>query len=228
MISIILVNPKYTGNVGSVCRAMENFGFEKLVLVNPCELSEGAGIMAVHAKETLEGAETVESFDEVRKKYDLLVATTAVGTAKDDYFLRMTLKPSELKQKLEGVSGDIGIVFGPEDDGLSNELIEQCDFAVTIPTSEKYRAMNLSHSVAVVLYELSKIEPKQEVRLASAREKGILMTETMNIIEKTDFAPEKRKVFNTMLRKITGRALLTGREANTLIGALKSIKEKLK
>ena len=228
MISVILVNPKYAGNVGSVCRAMENFGFEKLVLVNPCEISKEAGIMAVHAKSTLENAETLKSFEEVREKYDLLVATTAVSTAKDDYFLRMTVSPRELKQKLEGNKGDIGIVFGPEDDGLSNELIEQCDLAITIPTSEKYKAMNLSHSVAVVLYELSKITPKKEVRLASAREKDILMSEAMNIIKKTDYAPEKRKVFNTMLKKITGRALLTGREANTLIGALKSIKEKLK
>lgn len=227
MISVILHGPQHPGNVGSVCRAMKNFEVTKLALVNPCELTEQAGIMAVHAKDVLENAKTFETFEEARAGFDLVIATTARITKKDDYFLKIPLTPDELRGKLEAVSGNVAIVFGPEDSGLPNEVVEACDMCVTIPTSEKYRSMNLSHAVAVVLYELSKTGPGKKPRLANQKELELVRGNFSSIVEHIDYQEDKRKVFNTMLGKIIGRALITGREANTLIGVLKKINKKI-
>ncbi|MFH1450865.1 MAG: TrmH family RNA methyltransferase, partial [archaeon] len=122
----------------------------------------------------------------------------------------------------------IAIVFGSEPDGLSNEFLEKCDLITTIPTSEKYQSMNLSHAVAVVLYELAGVRhPASGVRLANAREKELINSNLRSIVSKTKYPKEKHKVFNTMFQKMIGRAVVTGREANTLIGVLKHIKNKL-
>ena len=227
MISVVLVEPLYSGNVGSVARVMKNFGFKDLVLVNPCEIDEDAYIMAVHAKGILQNARKVKTLEEIKREFDLVIGTTAIATGKDDYFLRMTLQVHELKEKLAGAQGKIAIVFGREDNGLSNEEIELCDFCVTIPTKEEYKSLNLSHAVAVVLYGLSGI-PRGRVRLASGKEKQLILDNLAEISEKAEYPAEKRKVFNTMIERIIGRAVITGREANTLIGVLKTVKNKLK
>ena len=232
MITVVLVEPHYSGNIGSVCRAMKNFGFTKLELVSPKEITEEAGVMAVHAKEILAKAKRSKAFD--FKKYDYVIGTSAVATGRDDYFLRMSLPLKDLKKKLGAPDsrspgapkGNIAIVFGPEPDGLSNEFLEKCDIVTTIPTSPKYKSMNLSHAVAVVLYELSDIKQTSNVRLANSREKVLINQHINNIIKKSDYPPEKHKVFNSMFRKILGRAVITGREANTLIGVLKRIRKK--
>jgi len=234
MITVVLIEPHYSGNIGSVCRAMKNFGFTKLELVNPKKITEEAGVMAVHAKEILQKAKTSKAFD--FKKYDYVIGTSAVSTGRDDYFLRMTVPLKNLKKKIGAPDsrrpgapiGKIAIVFGPEPDGLSNEFLEKCDIITTIPTSPKYRSMNLSHAVAVILYELSDIKQTGTVRLANSREKELINQNINNIIKKSDYPREKHKVFNSMIRKILGRAVVTGREANTLIGVLKRINKKLK
>ena len=228
MISVILVEPQYSGNIGSVARVMKNFGFEKLILVNPCEVDEDAYIMAVHADDLIKKTEKAKSLSELRDKFDLLVGTTARFTEKDDYFLRMTLEPKDLVEKLNAAEGEIGIVFGREDSGLSNEDVGLCDFCVTIPTSGEYKSLNLSHAVAVILYEISKIKKGKKPRLASNSEKQLIFENTERIVKNINYPIEKRKVFNTMVERIIGRALITGREANTLIGVLKKINKKIK
>ncbi|MFH1424127.1 MAG: RNA methyltransferase [archaeon] len=227
MISVILYEPQKAGNVGSVCRAMKNFGAKNLVMVNPCKLDDNAAMMAVHAKEVLEKAKTFESFEEAKKNFDLTIATTARVTGKDDYFLKIPFTPEELRKKLEKVEGKIAIVFGPEDSGLPNEIVEQCDMCVTIPTHNAYRSMNLSHAVAVVLYELSKLPSGEKPRLASGKELSLIKENFSEIVKGADYPADKRKVFNSMIRKLIGRAQVTGREANTLIGVLKKIRSKI-
>lgn len=224
MITVVLIEPHYSGNIGSVCRAMKNFGFTKLEFVNPKQITDEAGMMAVHAKDVLEKARTVKQFN--FKKYDYVIGTTCIETTKDDYFLRMTTQLSDLKNKIKNKKGKIAIVFGPEPDGLSNEFLEQCDIITTIPTSPKYRSMNLSHAVTVVLYELSGVGRQASgVRLANSKEKTLINSNISDIVKTSGYPPEKHKVFNTMIRKLLGRAVITGREANTLIGVLKRIKK---
>ena len=230
-ISIILVKPLYAGNAGSVARVMANFGLKELILVKPCKLGKEANDMAVHAKNILRSAKTYKNFESAIKNFDLIVGTTAESTNKDDYFLRICISPEELRKKLEKVRGKIAIVFGPEDIGLTNEELERCDIVVNIPTSSEYKSMNLSHAAAILLYELSKTKKeKVEFRLAGKREKDLITGNfgaIANLIKYPKPA-ERRKIFNLMLTRIIGRAQVTGREANTLIGVLKKIRKKLK
>jgi TrmH family RNA methyltransferase len=138
----------------------------------------------------------------------------------------MTLEPNDLVEKLNEAEGEIGIVFGREDSGLSNEDVELCDFCVTIPTSKEYMSLNLSHAAAIILYEISKIKKGKKPRLASNSEKRLIFDNVEGIVNSIGYPAEKRKVFNTMIERILGRALVTGREANTLIGVLKKINKK--
>jgi TrmH family RNA methyltransferase len=226
MVAVILVEPKHSGNIGSVARVMKNFGFSDLVLVNPCKLTEDSKKMAMHAQDVLEKSKTVKTFDDL--DFDLLIGTSSKATPKDDYFLRMAMDPNKLREKLETVQGKIGLIFGREDSGLTNEELEKCDFLVNIPTSKEYKAMNLSHAVSVILYELNKAEKGSDVRLASKIELELVKEQFKALATAVDYPSEKRKAFNTMIEKIIGRALITGREANTLIGVLKQIKGKLR
>ncbi|MFO7872353.1 MAG: RNA methyltransferase [Candidatus Undinarchaeales archaeon] len=222
-ISVILDQPLYQGNIGSVARAMKNFGLSKLVLIGETEIGEEARKMAVHAQDVLKNAEKIESFEKTVKNFDLVIGTSSEKTDRDDYFLRMSLTPEEMREKIEKTEGELALVFGKEDIGLTNEQLELCDFVVNIPTSSEYKTMNLSHSAAVLFYELFKFEEKETIRLAGRKEKDIIYEKFEEILEKTDYTEDKIKIFISMLRKILGRANLTGREASTLIGVLKEI-----
>jgi TrmH family RNA methyltransferase len=169
MISVVLIDPRNSGNVGAVARAMANFGFGKLVLVNPrCNhLSQTARNRAKWAQDVLKKAKVADKIP----KFDTLIATTAkIGT---DYNIpRSPVSPSQLSSVCKG---NAGILFGRENTGLTNKEILQADFVVTIPASKKYPTLNLSHSVAVILYELSKEDHTSHIALASGKEKEQIM-----------------------------------------------------
>ena len=233
-ISIILVKPLYEGNVGSAARAMANFGFKNLILVKPCKIGKKAGDMAVHAKGILKSAKKFKDLEAAIKGFDLIVGTTAEKSVSDDHFLRRTINPKELRKKLGGVKGKVAIVFGPEDIGLTNDELERCDIGVTIPTAQNYKSMNLSHAVSIILYELSKATsyklPAASPRLASKIEKDLMIKYFSEIMDKIDFPRpfDRRIVYRSMLNKLIGRSMITGREANSLLGVLRKVKKAVK
>ncbi len=119
-IRIILVEPALEGNVGSICRAMKNFGFNDLWLVRPCRLGDFAKAMASHAQDILEEVITVSSLDDALQGIDLVIGTTGKPGEYNRNHLRVPyFMPSELRTMLEDKSGRAAIVFGREDHGLS-------------------------------------------------------------------------------------------------------------
>jgi tRNA/rRNA methyltransferase len=231
MISVILVEPEWASNVGAVARVMGNFDFKDLVLINPkCKKDELEGIKrAKHALSILEKAK-IKDFDHL-KRYDYLIATTSkLGS---DYNLpRSPLTSEQLSSKLNGVDlkkKKIGLVFGREGDGLYNEEIKKCDFIVSIPSSVKYPAMNLSHSVGVVLYELFKSMQKEKVgekiALIGKKEKNELLKLINSIIGKMEFSTkDKKETQKTLWKRLIGKSFLTKREAFALFGFFRKIK----
>ena len=124
------------------------------------------------------------------------------------------------------MDGKLGIVFGREDDGLSNKELELCDLFVSIPTSEKYPIMNPSHAVSVILYELylSSIESPYNVKMreASKLEKDILLNLFNDFVDNIKYIPEYRKeLCKTIFKRIISRAFISGKEANTLMCVFK-------
>ncbi len=221
MISVVLVEPKNSGNVGAVARSMANFGFEKLILVNPkCNhLSQTARNRAKWAQDVLKKTKIVNSLSSIKST---LVATTGkIGT---DYNIpRSPISPEKLSN-IFNKKKDFAIVFGRENTGLNNEEISKCDFVVAIPTSKKYSVMNLSHAVAVILYELSKTKENiaSHIIFASQQDKKQLIKMLNKALNKMDFATkEKKQTQIKVWKRMIGKSFLTKREAFALMGFLK-------
>ncbi len=225
MISIILLEPENPGNIGAVARVMKNFGFAKLILVNPkCEINEECHNRAKNAQEILNDAKILKELPE----FETLIGTTSLmGTDYNVY--RSPITPEQLT-KLD-LKGNIGLLFGRESTGLSNEELKKCDFVMSIPSSKKYPALNLSHSVAIVLYELSKNKENitSHIRAMTVEEKKQIDKNFNEILDKIKFAtPEKKETQQMVWKKIFGKTFLSKREAYAVIGLLKKIKDKVK
>jgi TrmH family RNA methyltransferase len=217
--------------VGAVARAMANFGFLRLILVNPkCTLDDEAKKRAKHANFILDKSSKLKSFEEVKKKFDVVIGTSGVSCS--DYNVpRSPVLCRNFPQKLKGVSGKIALVFGSENGGLSVEQIKKCDFLVTIPTDKKYEIMNLSHAVSILLYELSRDAYSEELEkdhiLASTREKSELLKVVDSLIEQEHFRTDNERITQELVwRRFVGKAMLTRREAFSIIGFLKKLKKK--
>ncbi|MFB3764274.1 MAG: RNA methyltransferase [Methanotrichaceae archaeon] len=229
---VILVEPKYDGNIGSIARAMKNFGFHNLVLVNPCSIDDFGHAMASHARDILEKAQKVRTLEEALNNTDLVVGTTGKRMGNEQRHLRLhirvpCLSPKELAGKLNGKDGTIALLLGREDCGLTDEELAICDMVVSIPTSADYPIMNISHAAAVLLYELSQVMAG-EAKLAS-RDSLLLLQDRARILLKEISYPEHKSEYTVlMLRRVFGRAELTEREARTLLGIIKNIRWTLK
>ena len=229
MISVILIEPEWPSNIGAVARIMANFEFKDLVLVNPkCDINELDAIKrAKHALPILKKVKIVDIKD--LKKYDYLVATTSKNGS--DYNIkRSPLVPAEISGKLKNLNKKIGIVFGREGEGLHNDEIKMCDLTMTIPSSVKYAALNLSHAVGIVLYELFKETKKKKigsVNIIGYKEKKELEKLVNLTIDKLDFNTEdKKKNQKVLWKRIIGKSFLTNREAFSLFGFFRKIKGK--
>jgi TrmH family RNA methyltransferase len=133
---------------------VRNFGVEKLYLVKPKVDLSVAAVYASHASFVLDNA-IVTSFERVRADNELLVATTAVRASKSSNVIRRAVGPDRLHEILSSAKTS-SLVFGRDTTGLTNSEIEACDLTTTIDTSPAYRALNIGHAVAIILYLASK------------------------------------------------------------------------
>jgi len=222
-IRIVLNEPLYEGNIGSTSRVLKNFGFRDLVLVNPCPIGSEAWMMAQHARDILNGASICETLGEAIAGSDLIIGTTGMRGETAGRHVRMPAhSPGEVREKLSGRAGTVSIVFGRENDGLTNEELKICDLLISIPTSEEYPIMNLSHAVAVVLYELCDLEIGG-VLLADRRDLDLLYDHIEAVLCDLGYPEHKRQKTALMTRRILGRAELSAREVYTLRGILRLI-----
>ena len=225
MISVVLVRPETAGNIGAVARSMANFGFSKLILVDPkCKhTSKEALDRAKHSKDILKKAKLVDSLE----GFDYIVGTTSqIGS---DYNIpRSPVSPEDLSILLKKKKGKIALVFGPEGKGLNNKEVQELDFVVTIPCTKKYHAMNLSHSVSIILYELFKSQKNKSttghINPISAKEKEQLMKIIKGVLSDMEFSTaSKKKTQEIVWKRIIGKSFLTKREAYALMGFFKKI-----
>ena len=221
---VVFVEPQFTGNIGFLARTMANFGFKNLILVNPPEIDDDAYRFSKHARYIIENAKILKNFEEVRDSIDYLVATSGVSTKSPKKFKRIAITPREFAQKVWTFSGNIGIVFGRENYGLYNEEIEICDSLITIPTSEEYPIMNITHAAAIILYEIFMAKREEEsMPLAENFEINLLNDRFSEILDLINFPEHKRKNTEVMFRRIIGRAMLTKWEYHSIMGVMKRI-----
>ncbi|MDY6788464.1 MAG: RNA methyltransferase [Candidatus Nanohaloarchaea archaeon] len=224
----IVVEPEIEGNLGFLARTMANFEIEELVLVNPqFQIGEEARNRAVHAQEIIDNARIFESMEGALDTVDFAVGTTGIEASSSNP-VRKSITPEEVAERASEVEGDIGIVLGRESKGLSNQELERCDLVAKVPTSEEYPVMNITHAAAVIFYQLFKERGENKDRKASDRsQKKVLENIFKDTVELLGLDPEEQERSSRVLRNFVGRSFLDRREANTLIGTLKKVNQKL-
>jgi tRNA/rRNA methyltransferase len=150
LLSITVVGAEYPVNLGYTARLMKNFGVGRLYLVSPkCDM-RAASVYASHGSDVLERAEVV-TLAEVRRTHDLLLATTAIRARRGANVSRTTVRPDEAVARIM-VAESASAVFGRDTTGLTNAELALCDLVTTVDTRTDYKTLNVSHSVAILLY----------------------------------------------------------------------------
>ncbi len=227
---VVLVEPEYEINIGYCARIMKNFGFDELVLVHPkTKIDFDAVMYSKHAHDVLKNARIARNFSDAVKGCDFVVGTTGI-LRRGRTTLRNPISPKQFAARAAKSNARFALVFGREGTGLNKKEIAACDFLITIPASECYPVLNISHALAVILYELFSLnkEKTKMLKRASAREKEMLL-KTFNEI--TDvFAPHLRNAQKVKLafKRVVGRALTSDIEASSIICVLRRAADKLR
>jgi tRNA/rRNA methyltransferase len=170
---VVLVRSRNPLNIGAAARAMSNFGFQNLRLVNPWEPSYLGARSAVGASQVLLNAEVFGSVAEAVADCALVVGTSAVGERELHHPLHVLERGAEMMRR--GLAtAPVALLFGSEKFGLSNEDLSHCHWLMHIPTRSEHISMNLGQAVAVCLYELARgatdeLQPSEQLP-ASAEE----------------------------------------------------------
>lgn len=226
-IRIVLVEPIYGGNIGSVCRAMMNMGLSRLDLVRPrpdIDMNE-LRQMSYHAYPIYEDRREFDRAPDAVADCGLVAATTArVGFYRDHAQSPREWAPRLLEAALDT---PVAVLFGPEDRGLSNDEIALATQIVQIPSAPEYTSLNLAQAVMVCAYELyaasGQFEPSEE-RFPEApselRERMFALWE--QVLLRTGFMKEDKAPHMMMgLRRILSRGPLTIGDIKILMGIAK-------
>lgn len=164
-IHFILVRPQMGENIGSVARAIKNFNIKKLRIVNPrCNWpSERAIATSVGAKDILNKSRIYKSIDKSISDLDLVLASTSRIRKVNKKIISITDLNKAIKQKQK-----IGIIFGPESSGLSNDEINCADYLVKIPTNKDFSSLNLSHSAIIFAFQIFQHFSSKKIRYNSS------------------------------------------------------------
>ena len=209
---------------------MANFDFKNLYLMNPCKLNDECYSRAMHAQNIIDNARFFDSFKGAIDNLDYLIATSSIESKSDKKHLRNAVLLEDLPDKIYELNGKIGIVFGREDYGLYNEEIAKCDIMLKIPTSQNYQSMNLSHSVAVVLYTLfiHKKKESKKKRTIGKIEKETLFNFFSDLLDEINYPEHKKENTKIMFKRMMGRAMPSKWEYHTFMGVLSGSLNKIK
>lgn len=233
----VLVKPRSPGNIGSAARALKNFGFDKLVLVDPRlhdkkepeYFERESRKMAWNALDVLEGAETFPTLEEAVAECGLVV-----GTDFDPQSYCKVVTPEEGAEIIAREASPAAVLFGTESYGLTREELSKCDFVIRIPTDEKYRDLNLSQSLVLIAYLVFRAEGggaedlKRKERPAPQVVREALANDFIDIAMETGFIRMDDSKTALELSHIIRQAGASERSAGMLRSLAKRIKAKLK
>ncbi|MGA9507063.1 MAG: RNA methyltransferase [Candidatus Sulfotelmatobacter sp.] len=229
---VVLVDVRNPLNIGAAARAMSNFGFPHLRLVNPYDIAFRDARSAVGAAATLATAQVYKTVAEAVADCSLVVGTTAVGHRDLQHSLvRLEQGASEIRTHL--ATGDCALLFGSEKFGLSNQDMSHCHWLMHIPTRDEHASMNLGQAVAVCLYELMRdpavlAQPMNGNPACSADIERI--TDTLLLALRASEYPKLNtsKSFHAAVRRVIRRLHLRKGDAEFLLGMLRQMIWKIK
>ena len=231
-ISFILHKPQLSENIGACARAIKNFNFKKLVIINPKPIFPNDKIIAtsVGAREIVNNAKVYENLEPAIKKIDYLIATTS-------RFRNKNLKHINLNNLSEiDFSKKIAFLFGSEASGLSNNEISYANCTMQISTNPDFKSLNLSHSVIIVaqlvysLIRLKKLKYSKSKKIKSASKKDIQSMANLcikHLEDRSFFKPlEKKPIMLENLRSIFYKMELSQKETRILSSVFVNLSKK--
>lgn len=232
-LSVVLVSTRNPLNIGAAARAMSNFGFSRLRLVNPYEPAFRGARSAVGAASVLETAQQYASVAEAVADCTLIVGTTAARKRElQQPLLTLTAGTGRIRKHL--ASGRVALLFGSEKRGLSNQDISHCHWLLRIPTREAHPAMNLGQAVALCLYELVRrqaigkaLGKTEKLRGAGAADLERLTLLLLELLTISGYTHSQSKD-ELKLRHLVRRLALTSHDAETWLGMTRQILWKLR
>ena len=225
---VVMVATRNPLNIGAAARAMANFGFARLRVVNPYDVAFREARSAVGAAPLLQAAEDFPSVADAAADCRLVVGTTSVGHRELQHPLRRLEYGAELiRTALQ--EAPVALLFGSEKFGLSNEDLSHCHWLMRIPTVDTDLSMNLGQAVALCLWELARdskaveVEPER-IRRATAEQTEQITKMLWEALEQSGYVnPVTAGTTEEKVRRLVRRLDLAGRDAPVLMGMLRQI-----
>ncbi|MEM7077911.1 MAG: RNA methyltransferase [Pseudomonadota bacterium] len=235
-IRIVLVEPSHPGNIGGAARAMKTMGLGKLVVVNPRRYPDPqADWRAAGALDVLDAAEVVADVDSAIAQCHWVVGTSTRNR-------RIPWPVADAKRMAGELAGNlaatqdqqVAILFGREDNGLSNEELQRCHLHLQIPAAPEYSSLNLAMAVQVVCYELFQAMVETEApisapgdrewdrpRATAAQVEGMLQHMEDVLIANDFLQADNPGQTMTRLRRLFARTQLDDTEVQIMRGIFK-------
>jgi tRNA/rRNA methyltransferase len=189
----ILVKPQLGENIGACARSMKNFGFKKLHIVSPKINfpNHKAKATSVGAFDIINKTKVFDGVEDAIKSYDLIISLSA--RRRDINKKHISLQ--DFKQIIQKKKNcNVGLMFGPEASGLSNKDLSYSNFILQIPTSPKFKSLNLSHSLTIICYEIFTIINEKKIKtinnglkISTKSKVSSVVNHLVNLLEKKDF-----------------------------------------
>ena len=237
-VKIILIETSNSGNIGSVLRAMKTMGFKNLCLVNPKKFpSDEVKALAANAKDMIDDVVVVDTLDKALSDIDFVVGTSSR--------IRKVPWPNEplntvapqINKIIESTT-NVGILFGREDRGLTNDELQRCNLHMHIPANEEYPVLNLAMAVQVVCYQIyiDSLSKNSLIKNDNWDVPKAKSNHVKRLIEHFISVAEELEVFNkgnprqigARIKRMFTRIGLDEMEVNFLRGFLAATEEKLK
>ena len=189
----ILVKPQLGENIGACARSMKNFGFNKLHIVEPKINfpNHKAKATSVGAYDIIGKAKVFKNVEDAINSFNLVVSLSA---RRRDINKKHILIGDFQKIITKKRNLNIGLMFGPEASGLSNKDLSFSNYILKIPTSSKFKSLNLSHSFTIICYEIFKLinikntmKTSSDLKISSKSNISSVLKHLVSLLEKKDF-----------------------------------------
>lgn len=229
-LAVILVAPRNPLNIGAAARAMTNFGFADLRLVNPHKVAFREARSAVGAAGLLAKAREYSDVAEAVADCSLIVGTTVGRNRHVDHEMRPLPDAAPAIHKALR-SGNMALLFGSEKRGLSNHDLSYCHWLIRIPTVASNPSMNLGQAVSLCLYELAKGtmpgKGKPEATASSAEVERLTAT-LVEALAVSGYLKTANTDSEQKIRRMIRRLKLSAEDTPTLLGMLRQMLWKMK
>ncbi len=233
LLRVVLVSPRNPLNIGAAARAMSNFGFTDLRLVNPYDPAFKEARSAVRSRYILEQAQVLDSLAAAVADSTLVVGTTAAGNRDLHVPLyRLEAAAQLMRDRLQ--TSSVALLFGSEKFGLSNEDMSHCHSLLRIPTREEHGSMNLGQAVAICLYELRRSEHAVENLFPapprpSGEDSERITALLLDLLARSGYVNERTSKSTEMkIRRLVRRLGMPASDTETWLGMLRQMLWKIK